>query len=311
MNNNKSVSPELAIEAVNSIEEVAGQYPGYRRAHAKGVVYHAVFTPTGQAGPLTTAPHLQNQEVQALVRFSNSSTNPSIPDVFSPAKGMAVQFELPGGGVTSLVTITLPVFFAKTPQSFIDILRLIKENSGEGATVADKFKAVMEKYQESRAGLQAVKMLQPPLSFSTNRYHSIHAYYFTNTAGERRAVKYEWEPEAGLHFLTKEEAETRSPDYLEDDLAERLSKGPVVFQLTVVLGQEGDPTDDPTSAWPEDRERILVGHLAITRIADEKAQDNVFDPTVVPNGIECSEDPILNFRHDAYAVSHARRSHGQ
>lgn len=113
MNNNKSVSSELAEEAVNSIEEVAGKYPGYRRAHAKGVVYQAVFTPNGQAGPLTTAPHLQNHEVQALVRFSNSSTNPSIPDVFSPAKGMAVQFVLPDGGVTSLVTITLPIFLPK------------------------------------------------------------------------------------------------------------------------------------------------------------------------------------------------------
>lgn len=307
----KSKSPELAVEAVNSIEEVAGQYPGYRRAHAKGVVYHAVFTPNGQASRLTMASHLQNHEVQALVRFSNSSTNPSIPDVFSPAKGMAVQFELPDGGVSSLVTITLPIFFAKTPQSFIDILSTIKENSFEGATIADKFKAVLEKYPESRAGLQAVKMLQPPLSFTTNQYHSIHAYYFTNAAGERRPVKYEWEPEAGLHFLTQEEMGTRSPDYLEDELAERLSKGPVEFQLTVLLGQDGDPTDDPTSAWPEDRERIVVGHLSITHLADEKDQDNVFDPTVVPAGIECSEDPILNFRHDAYAVSHARRSHGQ
>ncbi|GIP45735.1 hypothetical protein J45TS6_41940 [Paenibacillus sp. J45TS6] len=311
MDNKNVESSGLAVEAVDSIEEVAGKYPSYRRAHAKGVVYHAVFTPNGQAASLTTAPHLQNQEAQALVRFSNSSTNPSIPDVFSPAKGMAVQFELPDGGVTSLVTITLPIFFAKTPQSFIDILGTIKENSVEGATTADKFKAVMEKYEESRAGLQAVKMLQPPLSFATNRYHSIHAYYFINSNGERQAVKYEWEPEAGLHYLANEEVKAQSPNYLEDELAERLSKGPVAFQLSVVLAQEGDPTDDPTSVWPEDRERIVVGELSITGIADEKAQDRVFDPTDVPAGIECSKDPILNFRHDAYAVSHDRRSQGQ
>lgn len=311
MVNNQTTSSELAVEAVNSIEEVAGKFPGHRRAHAKGVVYQAVFTPNGQAAPLTTASHLQSDEVKALVRFSNNSTNPSIPDVLSPAKGMAVQFELPDGGVTSMVTITLPVFFAKTPQSFIDILRTIKENSYEGATVADKFKAVMEKYPESRAGLQAVKMLQPPLSYATNRYHSIHAYYFTNSAGERQAVKYEWEPEEGLDFLSKKEAGTRSPDYLEEELAERLAKGPVVFRLTVLLGQEVDPTDDPAAAWPEDRERVVIGHLSITSAADESAQDHVFDPTVVTSGIECSEDPILNFRHDAYAVSHDRRSHNQ
>lgn len=105
--------------------------------------------------------------------------------------------------------------------------------------------------------------------------------------------------------------ENRSPDYLEDELIERLSKGPVAFQLTVILGQEGDPTDDPASAWPEDRERIVVGHLSITGVADEKSQEYVFDPTVVPAGIECSEDPILNFRHDAYAESHSRRSINQ
>lgn len=311
MNNNKSVSPELTVEAVNSIEEVAGRYPGYRRAHAKGIVYEGVFTPNGQASLLTTAPHLQNHEVQALVRFSNSSTNPTLADVFSPAKGMAVQFKLPDGEVTSMVTITLPIFFAKTPQSFINILETIKENSGEGATIADKFKAVMEKYPESRAGLQAVTMLKPPLSFATNLYHSIHAYYFINAAGERRAVKYEWEPEAGLHFLTKEEAGSKSPDYLEEELTERLAKGPVVFRLKVILGQEGDPTDDPTTPWPEDREEIIVGQLSIRRMADEEAQDIVFDPTVVPNGIECSEDPILNFRHDVYAESQGRRCRGE
>lgn len=98
---------------------------------------------------------------------------------------------------------------------------------------------------------------------------------------------------------------------MEDELAERLSEGPVAFQLSVVLGQEGDKADDPTSAWPEDRERIVVGELSITGIADEEAQDRVFDPTDVPAGIECSKDPILNFRHDAYAVSHDRRSQGQ
>ena len=251
------------------------------------------------------------RSVKALVRFSNSSTNPSIPDVFSPAKGMAVQFELPDGGVSNLVTITLPVFFASTPQSFIDILRTIKEHSVEGATIADKLKAVMEKYPESRAGLQAVATLQPPLSFATNLYHSIHAFYFTNRAGERRAVKYEWEPVSGTHFLTKEEVGSQSPNYLEDELVERLSKEPVAFQLTIILGQEGDSIDDPASAWPEDRERIVIGRLSLTQMADEKAQDTVFDPTVVSAGIECSEDPILNFRHDVYAVSHSRRSQGQ
>ncbi|MDF9839868.1 MULTISPECIES: hypothetical protein [unclassified Paenibacillus] len=37
---------------------------------------------------------------------------------------MAVQFSLPDGGITSLVGVTLPIFFARTPESFIDIVRI-------------------------------------------------------------------------------------------------------------------------------------------------------------------------------------------
>jgi len=68
---------------------------------------------------------------------------------------------------------------------------------------------------------------------------------------------------------------------------------------------------DPTVAWPEERERIEVGRLALAGPETGRERDGdilVFDPTRVTGGIELSDDAILNFRRRAYSVSVARRT---
>ena len=73
-----------------------------------------------------------------------------------------------------------------------------------------------------------------------------------------------------------------------------------------MVGQEGDPTDDATSVWPEDRRSILAGRLELRELAD--AEPLIFDPTRMTDGVECSDDPILHARSAAYGVSYAQRT---
>ncbi|MBW9235250.1 catalase, partial [Leptospira santarosai] len=101
------------------------KHPGYRRAHAKGVLYQATFTPTGKVSQYTKAAHLTGSEVSAIVRFSNSSPNPATADALAAVKGMSVQFQLPEDDIHSLVGITLPIFVTKSPQTFFDMLKTI------------------------------------------------------------------------------------------------------------------------------------------------------------------------------------------
>jgi len=71
-----------------------------------------------------------------------------------------------------------------------------------------------------------------------------------------------------------------------------------------------DATDDPSSVWPSERERVRAGTLEITALETERETGGdvlVFDPTRVTDGIELSDDPVLRFRHDAYSDSVARR----
>src|SRR6185295_13897617 len=124
-------------------------------------------------------------------------------------------------------------------------------------------------------------------------------------------VRYRWEPEGGVESLSVEEAAELGPDYLQEEILARITSAPAAFRLLVVLGEDGDPVDDPTAAWPDERQSVEIGRLELTGAETERERDGdvlVFDPTRVVDGIELSEDPILRFRQRAYAVSVERRS---
>lgn len=310
MKGNENVKPELASQAVDAIEKVVGTFPGKRRAHAKGNYYKGVFTPNGKGAFLTIAPHLQNQAVPVTIRFSNSSPNPNHTDAHSPVKGMAIKFHLPDGEETDLITVTIPLFFAKKPEAFVEILEFVK-SAKDGFPNLKELAKIAMKYPESKAGLHMIKEMRSPASFSTARYFSIHAYYFIDDNGKRQAIKYQWEPDAGLSMLEKDDLTDLPADYLTEDMEERLKQGPISFNLNIQIGKDNAPTDDPTVVWPEDCQLIPVGQLSITDKLDAPQERTMFDPTNVTAGIECTEDAILNFRHSAYAVSYERRTHNQ
>ncbi|TWT24772.1 catalase family peroxidase [Planomicrobium sp. CPCC 101110] len=298
----------LAETAVNQIEKVFGRYPGYRRAHARGDIYEGVFAANGAASELTTAPHFQQGETRALVRFSHSSPDPTWTDIMSPVKGMAVQFHLPESAVANIVGVNSPIFVAKTPEVFTEMLTIMKSFKNGKPRIADLAQLVA-KYPESRAGIDVLKKMHAPASFATGRYHAIHVFYFIDAHGNKRPVKYEWEPEAGVDTLSLAKAVSMPIEYYKADFEDRLAKGPVAFQLNIVLGEKEDPTDDPTQEWPADRKKLAIGRLLVTGKA-ESAETVIFDPTVATQGIECSEDRILNFRKEAYSISHDRRTKG-
>jgi catalase len=73
----------------------------------------------------------------------------------------------------------------------------------------------------------------------------------------------------------------------------------------------GDPTADPSKAWPENRRVIEVGTLTVQQIEAERdgpCRDINFDPTVLPSGMRTSDDPFPAARSAAYARSYDLRT---
>lgn len=103
-------------------------------------------------------------------------------------------------------------------------------------------------------------------------------------------------------------------DFLEERLIAATKAGPQRWDMIVTVGQPGDPETDPTKAWPADRREFKAGTLTITTAMPQKGaacEAINFDPLNMAAGIEPTEDPILQFRSPAYAVSYSKRFEGK
>jgi catalase len=224
---------------------------------------------------------------------------------------MAVKFYLPDGTTTDIVAVSLPVFFSRTPDDLLTFNEARRPDPETGQPDLAKVGAFLEQHPETVPAVTAAITHPIPVSFTTLAYSGLHAFGFVAADGRVRSGRYRWVPEAGEAGLSDEDAAARSPDYLRDELAERLAAGPAAFALDLQLAADGDPLDDPTAAWPDDREVVRLGRLEITALAFDRERDGdilVFDPTRVPEGIRLSDDPILLARPGAYSVSVARRT---
>ena len=304
------MSDPRAEDAVNAINGVSGRFDGHRAAHAKGTLCAGTFTASPTAAELTRAAHMQGDPVRVTVRFSNGSGNPNASDAErTEGRGMAVKFYLPDGGTSDIVALTLPVFFVRTVDDFIAFTRSRRPDPETGQPDMEAIGAFMGEHPETAAALQLIlPTFVPPRSYATCAFNSLHAFRL-EPAG--RWVRWRIEPEAGVEHLPDGEIDGAGPEYLQEEIRARLEREPVRFRLLARLGEEGDPIDDPTAPWPDDRETVEVGTIELTGLDTTRERDGdvlVFDPSRVTDGIGLSPDEILNFRPDAYAVSVLRRS---
>jgi catalase len=306
------VAESLAEQAVEAINDISGAHPGHRAAHAKGVLVTGGFTATADAARLTTAAHMQGDPVRATVRFSNGGGNPEIPDYAREGRGLAVKFYLPDGSTTDIVALSLPCFFARTPEDFLEMTRARIPDPETGQPDPEKLGAYLAEHPEAGVALQkGLPKLAPTTSFATSDYRALHAFGLVDADGGTHWGRYTWEPEEGPEYLDEAQQQAADRDYLQAEIRERLADGIARFTLEFKLANEGDPLDDPTAEWEGDHDVVELGELEVLRIVeDAESADNpiVFDPMRLTDGIEPSEDQILAARPKAYSVSIERRT---
>jgi hypothetical protein len=89
-------------------------------------------------------------------------------------------------------------------------------------------------------------------------FFAVSTFEFANTGGRSRCGRYRVLPAAGNEYLDEKEAAARSPDFLFDEIKERVTKEPAGFRVVVQLAADGDIVDDATVRWPEDRPRLAL-----------------------------------------------------
>jgi catalase len=306
------LSPGRLTQArvVDRFERVDGVHPGFRRNHAKGVCITGSFESNGQGGRLSRATVFKPGRVPVIGRFSLGGGNPQMPDGPTDVYAMALSLRPTDGQEWRMATIDLPVFIVKDVQGFYAQLLATKPDPATGQPDPAKMAAFEAAHPEFVRAIQVVKSRPLPSGFADATYNSLNAFRFVAASGATRAVR--WSMVASEPFTAATAEQGKGPDksYLFHDLIARLARGPLQWHLVVTVAQQGDATNDPTIAWPSDRERVDVGTLIINRAEGEapgNCRDVNFDPLVLPWGIEPSDDAMLSARSATYADSFRRR----
>ena len=301
----RAQEPPRSDQLVDALNGIFGKHPGDRAAHTKGICLTGQFMPAPDAPSLSKAPQFA-KPVGITARFSLGGGNPQAPDnAQDNVRGLAVRFDLGNGANSDLVMISAPVFFVRTPALFVEFLQTV------GSGDKDKLNAFFQAHPESTRQNAWLTSHPVPASYAGVNYWGVHAFTFTNAAGETKLVKYKAIPEAGDLGLTPDEAKAKGPDFYAPETKERLAKGPVVFDLVAILGEKGDPTSDPTLRWDNEDNRATapLGKITLNAVAPD-ATCNAFSflPGNVADGIAGpTDDPVFAARSPAYLVSLIRR----
>lgn len=298
------ISPQ---DAINAIKRRFGQHAGFRALHAKGQFCTGSFTATAEAAALTRAVPYQGETFPVTVRFSNGGGDPTVPDHVPDVRGLAVSMHLPDGKRTDIVAQSAPRFPVHDADAFVEFVQVMEP----GLAQLWRLPRFLLRHPDALGAMVASgpALIKPPASYASIPYYAVHAFLWTAVDGSQRWVRYQWVPEQQAR-LSPSAARKRGPDYLQEELRQRLQSRPIRFALHVQIADPDDNPHDPMALWSSQK-NVVAGHLEVTALAREQEANGtafVFDPVRVVDGIGLSDDPILGFRTRAYSVSVQQRT---
>jgi catalase len=300
--------PVLAQQLLDAFDQLHGVHPGFRPAHAKGLMCEGTFVPSPEAAKLTRAPHASQPATPVTVRYSNFAGVPNVPDndpAQSGPRGFAIRFHLGEHQHTDIVAHSYDGFPVRTGEEFLGFLRAV------AAYVTGKpemMGAFLAGHPNAKRFVEAPKPI--PASFAHEAFFAATAFTFTNAGGVSRHGRFRIRPEAGTEYLSNEAAAAKSPDFLFDEIAPRLARQPVKLGVYVQMAEPGDDIADSSTPWPAGRQEILFGTITLTARVDDQVPERrkiIFDPVPRVDGIDPSGDPLTQVRADIYLLSGRRR----
>ena len=303
-------TPTQVIEA---FEGVQGPIRTHRPSHPKGTCAAGFFEGTAEGARLSVSPTFSGQRIPTVIRFGVGG-GPNAADTSRSTRSLSIRFQVPNGTPWDMANISVPIFGAPTPEALVEGLRVRRPDPATGRpnqTAIDAFVAANPKTTLQGRWLTANA---PPASWATTPYWGVNTFRFRGADGEVRPARWVFEPVAGTQRLSDEQIRSMPADFLADELRGRVAQSPVAFDMMLIFPQASDDLNDPTMAWPDDRQRVTVGRLTVAEVAPAAggACDRIsFLALANPPGVEFSDDPTLRARPAPYAISLSKRTRPQ
>ena len=265
----------------------------------------AYSKPTGPARRCHRRRFSPAASIRSLGRFNLATPDPNAPDATVRVRGLGLQISTPDGQEWRMRHDRCPVL------SGVDAAGLLRTAARLGQQGPGRDEDFAGAHPEIAAFGAWAHSAPWTASYAEERFNSLDSFIFADHSGAEHAVRWSLLPAAQPVAVSPDDLAKRGPDFLEQDIAERVHGGPQRWTLVVTVANPDDPTADPSKAWPEDRRTVEVGTLIVQQIEaepDGPCRDINFDPTVLPAGIRTSDDPFPAARSSAYAKSYDRRT---
>ena len=303
------MSSQLITDLLDVLDKLSGGvHAGFRPAHAKGLMLSGTFTPSAEAAKLTKAAHANRPSVPVTVRYSDSTGLPTVPDN-DPAKsgprGIAVRFHLADHVHTDVVAHSTNGFPVRTGEEFLQFLRAAADF---GAGKPEALGSFLATHPSAKRFVEAPKPI--PTSFAKEAFFAVTSFKFINADGVSRHGRFRIRPDDGTEYLSDAQAATKSPNFLFEEIDQRLAKGPIRLGVFVQLAGDGDDVTDASTTWPEGREELRFGTITLTQHVNDQEPERrkiIFDPVPRIDGIDSSGDPLTEVRSEIYLLSGRRR----
>lgn len=311
------VNPVLAggsatpVQFIDTFAKIFGEHKGERKGHAKGFCVSGSFVGAKSMSSYSKSALFSGDSYPLTGRFSMAGGNPKAAENSRSPRGFAAQIKLSNGEIQHFALLSTPMFGAKDPDSFLGLLMASIPDAQTGKPDMAKIAAYRKAHPDTLAQAEYLTKTAPPASYANTPYFGLHTFYLENSAGKQQAVRWQLQPLDGVKGLTEQEISAKPSDFLQQRLTAQLSKAPVKFKLQFQLAAAGDNLLDPSKAWPADRTVLEGGELQISALGGDSCKNINFDPNVLASGISASQDPILQMRSGAYAVSFGKRLSGQ
>jgi catalase len=278
---------------------------GHRRNHAKGICFTGTFEANGAGSALSKATVFAQGQYPVVGRFNLATADPNAADAMVRVRGMGISIKTPDGQEWRSAMIDAPIFPVSTPQGFYELL------TASGSKDPDAMKKFIAANPGFTTFLGWAKTAPWTGSYAEEPYNSLNSFLFVDSTGTTHPIRWSLVPAAQPVPVSPDELTKRGPDFLEQEISQRVAASPQQWKLVVTVANPGDPTADPNKAWPSDRRAVEVGTLTVQQIEPEREGPclNInYDPTVLPSGITTSDDPFPAARSAAYSRSYNSRT---
>ncbi|KMQ83862.1 catalase [Lasius niger] len=262
-------------------------------------------------------------QTPVLGRFSLGPGNPFVADKPALTRSMALKIKTPEGVWETAMNNT-PVIPMSNAQDAYDLFKTDAIDPKTGKADPKAFPNFVKTHPWLYDAVKIASASKPTSDLTDTTYYGVSAFITHDKAGKEQAVRWKMVPHQAVGTPIEE---ANDQDYLFKNLINKVQAGevaqkPLAWDMVMIIANTApeiqggtapkDMINDSSKVWNEKDLEVKAGTVTVEKLYSEN-EDGLckpmsFDPTVLPKGIELSDDPIPRLRSQLYMKSFYRRA---